>query len=311
MQRIFWSFFPVAVFLLAFIFPGSPGGHCAVAAEKGYHHLVVLGDPHLPGRHLAAKEQAIKTINSWNDVDAVVAVGDICEDRGTDEEYAAVKTFFARLDKPLLPVVGNHDFIYADNLDLKGKRSRAVTETRLLKLERFRSTFGLKEIFYSRYAGGYRLIFLSLDSSGHLAEISQKQLEWLRLELAANRKQPTIIFCHAPLPDTLRNYNAKVNAPNYIIQPVKEIGIILTDNPQVFLWVSGHTHTSPKEESFASAINLYEKRITNIHNTDMNRSTIWTNSLQLYPDRVVVRTYDHKHGLWLNEYERVILPPKF
>ena len=80
--------------------------------------------------------------------------------------------------------------------------------------------------------------------------------------------------------------------------------------PQVFLWVSGHTHTTPKDESFASEINVYEKRITNIHNSDMNRETIWTNSLFLYPDKVVVKTFNHKKGAWLQEFERTIVPPK-
>ena len=80
-------------------------------------------------------------------------------------------------------------------------------------------------------------------------------------------------------------------------------------NSQVFLWVSGHTHTSPKEESFASAINVYEKRITNIHNTDINRETIWTNSLLLYPNKISIKTYHHNKRIWLPEFERTILPP--
>ncbi len=81
-------------------------------------------------------------------------------------------------------------------------------------------------------------------------------------------------------------------------------------NSQVFLWVSGHTHTSPKEESFAAPINSYANRVTNIHNTDMNRETIWTNSLFLYPDKVVVKTYQHKSGIWLPDFERTISAPQ-
>jgi len=65
-------------------------------------------------------------------------------------------------------------------------------------------------------------------------------------------------------------------------------------------------HTSPKEESFASPINVYANRVTNIHNTDMNRETIWTNSLFLYPDKIVVKTYEHKTGAWLPDFERTI-----
>jgi hypothetical protein len=37
---------------------------------------------------------------------------------------------------------------------------------------------------------------------------------------------------------------------------------------------------------------------------------IWTNSLFLHPDRVVVRTFDHKAGVWMSQLDRVILPPR-
>jgi hypothetical protein len=41
----------------------------------------------------------------------------------------------------------------------------------------------------------------------------------------------------------------------------------------------------------------------------MNRETIWTNSLFLYPDKIVVKTYDHKRGAWLPDFDRTLLPP--
>lgn len=280
------------------------------ASDKPFQHLVVLGDPHIPGEHIESKKEALETIKTWTDVDMIISVGDICEDRGTDDEYAAAKEFFSKLKKPFYPIVGNHDYIYADNLDSKGKRVKAVSETRERKLRKFRETFNLQDISYTVDAGKYFLVFLSLDSPEHLAEISQKQIEWLRTALNKNRKTPTIIFFHAPLEGTLRSYNKNANTSNYVAQPSSMLHDILTDNPQVFLWVSGHTHTSSKEESFASAINMYEKRITNIHNTDMNRETIWTNSLLLYPDKVVVKTYNHRKDRWVPELERTIIPPK-
>ena len=107
----------------------------------------------------------------------------------------------------------------------------------------------------------------------------------------------------------LRDYNSNANTPDFIAQPSAKIHDIIMTNPQVFLWVSGHTHTSPKEESFASSINVYEKRITNIHNTDMNRETIWTNSIYMYSDKIIIKTYDHKKDAWLPDLERTILPP--
>ena len=275
------------------------------AAEKAYQHLVILGDPHLPGNYLESKKKAIETINSWNDVDTVVAVGDLCEDRCTHEELGAVKTFFTGLKQPFLPIVGNHDYLYDDRLNAKGKRHKAGADIRDAKLRTFRELFGLKENSYDKKVGNYFLIFISPDAPENLAALSQKQMEWLRLELDNNKKRATIIFFHAPLEGTVRNNN-----PNFSAQPSGRIHDLLMEYPQVFLWVSGHTHTTPRDESFASEINVYEKRITNIHNSDMNRDAIWTNSLFLYPDKVVVKTFNHKKGVWLPEFERVVVPPK-
>lgn len=308
--RIFTSHFRTVFYLALFlsIFSLNCVG-IIEASERAYQHLVVLGDPHIPGNKIEYKEKAIETINGWNDADMVISVGDNCEKLGTDEEYATVKKFFTKLKKPFYPIVGNHDYIYANDLDAKGKKYIAATATREAKLSKFCETFGLKEISYTKMVGKYFIVFLSLDSPYKLAAISQKQIDWLRFELETNKRFPTIIFFHAPLEGTLYNYNKNANSVNFFAQPSSIIREILKSNPQVFLWVSGHTHTSPKEESFASAINVYDKRITNIHNTDMNRETIWTNSLFLYSDKVVVKTYNHNKNKWLPEFERVILPP--
>lgn len=306
-----------SIFLWCLVLLAAGGAASTAAADKPYQHLVILGDPHLPGKYLSAKEQVIQTINSWNDADMVVAVGDLCEDRGTQEEYAAVKRFFAGLQKPLYPVAGNHDYIYEDSPGPGGKRIRGGSDSREAKLGRFRATFGQEETYYSRKAGNYLLVFLAVESPEHLAvespehlaQMTERQLEWLRSELQKERRSPAIIFFHAPLQGTLQNYNSHVNTANYVAQPAAAIHDILAGNPQVFLWVSGHTHTSPREGSYASAINVYDTRVTNIHNTDMNRATIWTNSLFLYPDKVVVKTYDHKSSAWMPEFERTIARP--
>ncbi len=272
-----------------------------------YHHLVILGDPHLPGRDIEKKEQVVEKINSWEDVEMVVAVGDICANVGTDDEYQAAKTFFSKLQAPFFPIAGNHDYFYADS---QGQLLAGTQASREAKLRKFRETFELKSYYYSKYVGDYLLVFLSADHSHFFSGMSDQQLTWLRTELASNKKTPTIIIFHGPLNGTLRDYGKWVNTPNFVAQPVATIDEILKANKQVFLWVSGHTHTPPTEESYASPINLYDGRVTNIHNKDMNRGTIWTNSLFLYPNKVVVKTYNHQENVWLPELERTIETPK-
>lgn len=301
--------FPAAPLLLAFLLLFSACARQADLEPEQPHHLVILGDPHLPGRDVAKKEKALQTINSWSDVEMVIAVGDICADFGTDAEFSFAKSFFGKLHAPFFAITGNHDYFYADPEVSGGQLIDGGREVQERKLANFRSTFDLAKHYYSKYVGDYLLIFLSADHQSFLSGLSEAQLAWFRAELATHAKTPTIVFFHGPLNKTLRNYRHWINTPGFVAQPVEEIDKILKDNRQVFMWVSGHTHTPPSEESYASAINLYDGHVTNIHNKDMNRSLIWTNSLYLYEDKVVVKTYSHEENGWMPNLERTIETP--
>lgn len=283
---------------------------CVLFAQP-LHHIVVLGDPHIPGKKMEHKEAVLQNINQWKDVDAVVAIGDLCSQTGTLEEYDMVKRYFSKLVHPLYPITGNHDFIYEDALDENGKLKHTSIQIQEQKLQRFQEIFGLSKLYYSIHKEPYLLIFLSTDSHKYLAGISDMQLKWFKEELQKYPKKPTIVFFHAPLNHTLDNYKHWVNTPSFVAQPEEKIKSILNANPQIFLWASGHTHTPASEPSFASAINLYENHVTNIHNTDMNKETIWTNSLLLYTDKVVVKTYNHSKQLWEEALERTFIKPTF
>lgn len=283
---------------------------CVLCAQP-LHHIVVLGDPHIPGKRMESKEAVLQTINQWKDVSSVVAIGDVCSQTGTREEYEMVKAYFAKLSHPLYPITGNHDFIYEDALDHNGKLKHASIEIQKEKLEMFQKTFGLSQRYYTVVNEPYRLIFLSADTPKYLSGLSDEQLQWFNNELTSHSQTPTVVFFHAPLKDTLETYKHWVNTPSFIAQPSEKIKAILEKNPHVFLWVSGHTHTSPQEASFASPINRYENQLTNIHNTDMNKETIWTNSLLLYPDKIVVKTYNHTTQTWLEELNRTFIKPTF
>lgn len=300
-------------------------------AGKGFYQIVVLSDVHIPGNNLPIKEKALQTVNSWGDVDMVAVTGDIVATGGSPEQYAAAQKFFGKLDKPLRVVGGNHDYIYPDSYPRNPATGHTLKEAspdhRQAKLEKFKKTWGLKEIYSSERLGNYLLVFLTPDElvSNNYAQMTDRQLQWFREELQRNKTLPTIVFFHAPLEGTYKSqYIAKATTPDsYNAEPAGKIREILLQNKQVFLWVSGHLHIAPLSKSFNSPINLYEKQVWVIHNADMNGSslfseeamkstrhdTIWTNSLFLYPDRVTVRTYDHKKNLWLNDMERTIRIP--
>jgi Icc protein len=291
--------------------------------ERNYHRIVVLSDAHLPGKNIPMKQKTIETINSWPDVDMVVGLGDICEEFGTVEEYAYAKKFFAQLNKPFYPIVGNHDYMFEDNLP--GRFVIANYAIRKKKLERFKETFSLQEVFYSKRVGPYQLIFLSTDhlSSDNLCEMSGRQIDWWQSELSKNKDVPTIIFFHAPLKGALMGkFRLIADDKSGIAQSHRKIHRTLLENPQIFLWISGHIHLAPTHASFNHKINTYEQRVGVIPNCDMTggslmsendygtkgHNNVWTNSLYLYPEKVVVKTYDHKNGYWWDELKREIKP---
>jgi 3',5'-cyclic-AMP phosphodiesterase len=303
----------VLIALLALFGALFPGGvDAAMPDPERPYGIAILGDPHLPGKNLPAKEDLIRTIDRWDDIDRVVVLGDICSQTGTAGEYAFAKEFFGRLHKPLRFVTGNHDYIYEDETDSQDRKVKASPATRARKLARFADTFGMKEVYARERLGKYLLITLSTDDlqTSYLARFSERQLAWLHAVLGENRTVPTLIFAHAPLAGTLLSYNKNANTPSFVAQPAERIREMILANPQIFLWISGHMHVPATNESYASPVNLYEGRVTNIHNSDLERKRPWMNVLYLYPEKVVVRTYDHWQKSWLPDLERTILPPR-
>lgn len=292
-------------------------------AEAETYRIVVLSDVHLPFRPevkdavlqqkiVTAKNKAADDINAWGDVWRVAVLGDLAGGLGTDSERDSAVRYFSRFRKPLSFVLGNHDYIYEDVLSPFGTRVRAGADARAEKIRKFRQAFQVKELYYSQRAGQYLLVFLSTDSltSGQLTQISEGQMEWLRQELERNPDRPTVIFFHAPLKGTVTDYKESVNTADFVAQPEKDIARLLRRHPQVFLWVSGHIHIPATQPDFASPVNVWEGTVTNIHNADMDRETIWTNSLYLLPDRVLIRTFDHAQGAWVESLDRTVRLPR-
>lgn len=286
-----------------------------------YYRIVVMGDPHLPVRErevkgpaeqqniIQAKNKVVDDINAWEDVAEIAVLGDIAAQFGVESEYMYAKQFFSRLTKPVYFISGNHDYIYQDAFSPGGKFVLADEASRARKLKQFKETFDLPSLFHSHQAGRYQLIYLSPDSleSRRLAEIGETQLAWLRGELQHHPHSPTLVFFHAPLKDTLHNYNNTANTPDFVAQPETALAAIIRENPQIGLWVSGHTHTPATNESYAAdEINTYGGHVRNIHTPDMDRETIWTNSLYLYPDKVVIRTFNHQSKQWEEKLDRTI-----
>lgn len=291
------------------------------AQPRPYRRLVLISDPHLPGRNKAMKEKALADINSWDDVDGVAVLGDLCADLGTAQEYAAAKTYLSRFRKPVYPIGGNHDYAYSlstGNKDLANPVERAAA------LERLKTATGLPEVRYTLKLGRYRLLFASIDDLhyGEITALSTGTLAWMTRTLDADKDSPAVIFFHAPLEGTLQTKNSVSGQPRFEAQPRAEVRALLRAHRQVFLWASGHTHTAPTNEHFRDPANLYDGRVYDVYVPDLDgRSFLkaadpeptthdgaWSVSLYFYPDKVVVKTYDHRAKRWLNDLTREVRP---
>lgn len=276
--------------------------------RSDYYRIVILSDIHYntADTNAAAKRRVIDTINNDNDVSLVAILGDTVARTGSAEEYTAAKQLVNQITKPLAIIAGNHEFMYDENNS--ANKFRSTPERRAAKLEYFKNTFNRPTLYYAQQAAGYLLIFLSPDQTDgkYLTAMSNQELNWLKNVLANHLNTPTLIFFHAPLNGTLETYHRNINTKNFIAMPESTIQTILAANPQVKLWISGHTHTQPTNPSFNSPINIYQNNILNIHNPSMTKKTLWTNSLYLYKDKIVIRTYNHTTGTWDESFDRVV-----
>lgn len=287
---------------------------------RSYAHLVIVSDLHYPCKtvlpakerlaRMAAKEAALQGMNDWRDLDLAAFTGDMVQRSGDLSEYRLVRLVANSLKKRKAFIAGNHELLYTGS---DGELRPGSCTERILHFARYTKIFG--PLYYAKEKNGYLLIFLSPDtvSGGAAVEISDQQLAWLDRTLAAHRQQPTIIFCHAPLEQTAVSERPGVSlpSPRNSVQPAGRIRSILARNHQVLLWVSGHTHTTPADATFMDDANYYEDRVLNVYNSDWDEETICTNSLYLYPDYILIRTYDHTHNTWLPAFDRTIALPEW
>ncbi|MBR3723168.1 MAG: metallophosphoesterase [Selenomonadaceae bacterium] len=297
------------------IFPSRTEG---AELKRGYH-IVLISDLHLPWRSKSfpdakkgkkiflQKEKILQNIKKWGDVKEAALLGDFPARYGNEEEFLSVDKFMAKLPVPYYIAIGNHDYAYKDNPGKNGKLKRGNHAEKVKKLNAFKERYKMPSLYYGRTIGKYRLLYLAPDACGNLnVELSQAQLEWMKEEIANYRENPIIFFCHAPLMNTLPQYNKKVNKPQTTAQPDEYLSKILQNAPKGSLWISGHTHTPVTNTCFADdAVNRYNDNIINIHNPTIDAKRLCTNSLYLFEDRIVLRTYDHTKDVWLDEFRRV------
>lgn len=271
--------------------------------------VAVLSDLHCRPANLESLLKAIRAINKMPDVYAAAITGDLNEKIGSPAEYKFLGKALSHFSVPILAVPGNHDVQYKDyynpNKNAKNPKLRTNPRERKAKLERFRNLIKLKKLRFSRKIGGHLLVFLPDDHlvAKGLVRLSDATLEFFRETLKNNKDVPTVVFCHGPL---LGSYNRKggLSLQQATAQPSDNIRNILNGNPQVFLWVSGHTHTGPSSKNFCAKVNKVG-RVTNIHTPSIQPHSSFVQVIKLSPKQAIVRTLNTKTGKFIKNYDRV------
>ena len=296
-----------------------------MASRELYKRVVILTDVHSPSSREKEKYAAIADINRWDDVDHVVVTGDLVFHNGENTELKAAVDLISTNTHPYYVLTGNHDYLYSDVME-NATMYQTGPEERSFKLERFRKAFNMNALYFSKDVGGYHLVYLSPDSldTVYLTEMSPEQLAWLDVDLANNQDKPTIIFFHGSLEGTwAKNGKNCPEDPKFMAQPAAEVRDILSRNPQVMVWVSGHLHLGVYNESSRDAkIYTYDiNGVQNIHNPALlgtgfksaysddggSYPAMWTKSMYLYGDKVLFRCYDHTNHCFLPELDQAIL----
>ena len=137
------------------------------AKERDYYHILLISDLHLPVRKKefpdketqneiwAKKQNLLKTVNAWTDVNEVALLGDLAARYGNEKEFRVVDDYLGQLQFPYYAVAGNHDYAYKDEpvKSKKGKKHKKAEGTlaeKRAKLAAFQKRYHLPGAYYAR-----------------------------------------------------------------------------------------------------------------------------------------------------------------
>lgn len=278
---------------------GSP--FSAEEESRALLNVAVVSDLHTNGTPLHSRNVKLMRLlcgiaKSETPLDAIVMPGDLTETART-MEYAALSGILDRYapTKTLLPALGNHD--------VRGVMGVVDYEKNLQNYYAFCDGLGVQtdKPYWSQNVGGYTFILLGSEAEDKdSATVSPVQLLWLdeTLEIAAKVGRPVFVICHQPLAHTNNvdvswpgagTIGAQSDAVETILKKHTEAGL-----PIVF--VSGHLHDDFNAHSFETPHeNLYCLNLPSAQYNDGGRGVM----LEVYPERVLLRTRDFISGEWL------------
>jgi 3',5'-cyclic-AMP phosphodiesterase len=193
------------------------------------HVLIQLTDLHLRDEHeplrdgvdtFALLQKALGTIAATEPVGALLFTGDLA-DKGNPFAYRRLRAAVASsgLDVPVLYIPGNHDDREAVRTELLGQLPSTAPINQVLRL------------------GGLRILALDSTVRGHgHGELTEKQLAWLRDQLAEPAPEGTVLVLHhPPLPSVVPQIR------RYELRDRESLAAAVTGSDVRFV-LGGHTH---------------------------------------------------------------------
>ncbi len=178
-----------------------------------------------------------RKFNQNQPLDGIILLGDNAYPFGTDEQYQA--SFFNVYaddlrSTPLWPCIGNHDIDDAYRYAFTTNTAAKAGGTKSPNMH-----------YYSADIGNLHLVVLDpwknwlQETTDENHQPWQKQLDWLKKDLAANKQQWSFVVNHFPLYCD-GNYNSDTNKPLVML---RERLVPIFDQHGIDLCLTGHDHT--------------------------------------------------------------------
>jgi len=268
-----------------------PARHDPEFSSVDRNQLVValMGDPqlHMNPRSL---EHAKTAMDDLADVphDFLAVLGDLVQNK---PEY------FADYERIILKPSTRPVYSVAGNAELGAG------------LDAYQKCTGLP-LYYTIYRRGIRFIFISVTAvtgpKTHICNLGDKQLAWLRRELASDVKSTTVIAFHAPVFETTWHSEDREATPfpgSMYLKESAEMRAMFAQYPNVRLFVHGHLHHAyGVRDEFGRGEYCLENGVLHISvgATANNRGS---SVLLIGQDKIVAKVRDHANGRWRDEFE--------
>ena len=271
-------------------------------------NAAVVSDLHTNG--WTTHERNVNLLKLFNGVakstaplDAIVLPGDLTE-TATRKEYAILSYALnaAGLTKNVLPASGNHD--------VRGVMGVQEYEKNMRNYYAFCGTVGVQtdKPYWSTNIGGFTFIILGSESEEKdSAYLSPVQLLWLdeTLNTAEKTDRPVFLICHQPLAHT-NGVDTSWPGAGTVGEQSDALEAILKKHTGAGLpivYISGHLHDDFNAHSFENPHdNFYCLNLPSAQYSG-GKGVM----LEVYADRILLRTRDFIAGEWLADTYTVAL----